>query len=534
MTAARTRPRVSRARAWSVPGRPDLVLWATVAAVFAAYTAISVSRYVQDNPASWDLGIFVEAVRQYAHLHAPVVAIRGAGFDLRGDHFHPALALLGPVFAVVATPVTLLVAQAALTAASVIPVTRAAVALLGAASGRLIGAAYGFSWGLASMNWYDFHEVAIAVPLLAGSLSALARRKMAAAALWALPLVFVKEDQGCTVAAVGLVMMFAYRPVPRWTRITGALLAGWGLAWSFAAIYLIIPMFNASHQYPYWNKGAHLAGIAGSLAAGAAVKLPTLALLLVPTVAVALRSPLVIVAVPGLALRFVSPDTSYWGTSWHYNATAMPVMFVAAVDGLARIRAARAARAAGPATAGEPGGESGVMGGSAGSLAGPAAGPMPARAAVWSADGGQDRVAGGVAGWLTAQARVLGGLFERHAAAMMGAVAIAVAFQSPLHDLWSPQTYQVSRHARVADAAMRLVPAGSTVEASLDELAPLAARDDTYWVGNRNPPPAWVVFDQQSPEWSISDVPTFINARHAGVSYRVVSEQDGVWVMRRN
>ena len=50
---------------------------------------------------------------------------------------------------------------------------------------------------------FDFHEIALAVPLLAFSLSALVRGRVRAAALWALPLVFVKEDQGFTVAAIG-------------------------------------------------------------------------------------------------------------------------------------------------------------------------------------------------------------------------------------------------------------------------------------------------------------------------------------------
>lgn len=607
MTPAREDLRVTGARARPSRGYADPVMWVTVSAVFAAYTAISVSRYAQDNPASWDLGIFTEAVRQYAHLQAPVVAIRGAGFDLLGDHFHPALALLGPFFRVFPTPVTLLVAQAALTAISVVPVTRAGVELLGVAPGRVIGAAYGFSWGLASMNWYDFHEVALAVPLLAGSLSALARRKTTAAALWAAPLVFVKEDQGFTVAAVGLVMAFAYR-----RRIAGALLGVWGVAWSFAAVYLIVPALNPYHQYPYWDKGAHLSGIAAGLGAGAAVKLPTLVLILLPTAGAAVCSPLIAVAVPGLLLRFVSSDTSYWGTGWHYNATVMPVAFVAAVDGLARIRAARAARAAKPGRAARigaaqavgsevgpaavpaaralagaeavpvagpearpvAGAEAGpvagraagveavpVAGWEAGSFIGDAAGAMPdvaadrdggdvfgqvvrrdgARVASravclladWAAGrrgGGAARsVAGCVAGW----ARLVSGLLERHAPAMMAVVAVALAFQFPLQYLWSPQTYLVSHHARVADAAMRLLPAGSTVEASLNELAPLAARDVTYWVGNRNPPPQWVVFDQRSPEWSISDVPAFIRAKHAGISYRVVSANDGVWVLRR-
>ncbi len=184
----------------------DPVAWVIALATFIAYDTISVFKYLRLDPGSWDLGIFTEYVRQLAHFHAPVVSIRGAGFNLLGDHFQPIVGLLAPFFRVFPTPQTLLVAQALLTAASVIPVCRAAQELLGTWASRGIGLAYGFSWGLQQMVNFDFHEIAFAVPLLAFSLSALVRRRPWPAVLWALPLVFVKEDQGFTVAAIGLVM----------------------------------------------------------------------------------------------------------------------------------------------------------------------------------------------------------------------------------------------------------------------------------------------------------------------------------------
>src|SRR5215472_11750717 len=184
----------------------DPVTWVIALATFIAYDTISVFKYLRLDPGSWDLGIFTEYVKQLAHLHAPVVSIRGAGFNLLGDHFQPIVGLLAPFFRVFPTPETLLVAQALLTAASVIPVCRAAQEVLGTWASRGIGLAYGFSWGLQQMISFDFHEIAFAVPLLAFSLSALVRRRPRPAILWALPLVFVKEDQGFTVAAIGLVM----------------------------------------------------------------------------------------------------------------------------------------------------------------------------------------------------------------------------------------------------------------------------------------------------------------------------------------
>ncbi len=327
--------------------RADRVPWLIALAVFACYAVISGYRYLRLASTSWDMGIFTEYVKRYAHLQAPIVDARAPGMNLLGDHFHPIVATVAPFFRLFPSPLTLLIAQALLAALSVIPVTRAAQQLLGTGAGRAIGVAYGLSWGLQQMIDNDFHEIAFAVPLLAFSLSALVRGRVRAAVLWALPLVLVKEDQGFTVAAIGLLIAFGYRH-----RIAGLALAAWGLAWSLLAITVLIPHFSPTHTYLYWSLGGnigaagHRASVAGLLHqvfASSGVKLPTLVMILLPTAFLALRSPIVLAVLPSLALRFIATNSAYWSTQWHYNATVMPIVFIAAIDGMSRIRAARAA-----------------------------------------------------------------------------------------------------------------------------------------------------------------------------------------------
>jgi uncharacterized membrane protein len=482
--------------------RADWVPWLIALAVFGAYSAISISRYVRFDPGSWDLGIFTEDVKQFAHLRAPVVDIRGAGFNLLGDHFQPIVALIAPFFRLAPSPVTLLLAQTLLTALSVIPVSRAATAKLGTAAGRMIGAAYGFSWGLQQMIDFDFHEIAFAVPLLACSLSALLRGKTRAAALWAVPLVFVKEDQGFTVAAIGVIIMINARR----SRIraaaddsapahstrdadTGLFLMFWGIAWSLAAIVVIIPHFNVAHQYPYWYDGGTISvgtghhsmtGLLSQVTEAYRQKLDTTALILLPVAFLALRSPLALVAVPSLALRFISTNTSFWGTAWHYNATVMPVVFIAAIDALARIGAGRAAA-------------------------------------------GKAR-------------RMLATATVRLVPVAMLAVAVVLAFRFPLDGLWNPQTYAIDQHVHAENEAMARVPDGTTAEATLTMLAPLAARVDTFWIGTSpNPAPQYIVFDDSDSGWSPEpvNVLAFVESRHPGTRYRQIFLANDVYVFRR-
>jgi uncharacterized membrane protein len=485
-------------------GRPagaparDRVPWLIAGAVFAVYAAISLFRYLQLNPSSWDLGIFTEVVKQYAHLRAPVVDVRGAGANLLGDHFSPVVALIAPFFLVVPSPGTLLVAQALLTAASVLPVTWAAAHLLGRRAGWAVGAAYGFSWGLQQMIDFDFHEIAFAVPLLAFCMSALVRRRTRAAVAWALPLVFVKEDQGFTVAAIGLVMIIVsqWREGPRPAGASrsavrgGQFLIVWGIVWSVLAIAVIIPHFNAAHHYQYWSDGGSLAP-GGHFSAGAVVhqlftswptKLQTTLMLLLPTAFIALRSPLALAAVPSIALRFLGTNSNYWGTDWHYNATVMPILFIAAVDAIARIRASA------------PGG----------------------RRARW---------------------RSLAEAIDRHGTAAMLAIALALVFQFPVSGLWNPQTYRIGQHVADADAAMARVPDGATVTTTLDLLAPLAARTDTFWIGNAgNPDTEYIVFDGTDSGYSPepSDIPAFVAGQHPRATYHVIYDTGDVYVFRRS
>jgi uncharacterized membrane protein len=491
-------------------GQADWVPWLIAAAVFVAYTIISVYRYLRRDPTSWDLGIFTEYVKQLAHLHAPIVDIRGPGFDLLGDHFHPIVALIAPFFLLFPSSVTLLVAQALLAAVSVIPVYRAGTELLGRGTGQAICAAYGFSWGLQQMVNYDFHEIAFAVPLLAFSLSALVRGRMRAAILWALPLVLVKEDQGFTLVAIGLIIVFAYR-----RRGPGLFLAAWGLAWSLLAILVIIPHFNPGHTYPYWSEaggispvGGHftLGGLWANLTDGISTKLPTLALILLPTAFIAVRSPLVLAVIPSLALRFVDVNPDYWSTQWHYNATVMPIVFIAAIDAMARIRARNA-----QAGRDEP---------DAPHRAGPPGAAVPARTVPAR----------------TVPAR-LGPIMEHYGAAAMLALAAGLAFQFPLSSLWTPATYSLGPHVAAENAAMARVPNGATVSTDLDLLAPLAARTDTFWLGNlsANPVTQYVVFDTQSTDFQPppSNVLTFVEGLERGTPFQQIYEQDGVYVFRR-
>lgn len=126
----------------------DRLGWVLAGVMFASYTAFSVWQWRNFATPSWDLGIFTQLLERYSTLSEPIVQIKGPGYNLWGDHFHPILILLTPLYALFPSGLTLMVAQNALFAVSVVPITWLARERMGK-SGTFVALAYALSWGLA-------------------------------------------------------------------------------------------------------------------------------------------------------------------------------------------------------------------------------------------------------------------------------------------------------------------------------------------------------------------------------------------------
>ncbi|MFF3455307.1 DUF2079 domain-containing protein [Streptomyces sp. NPDC002730] len=294
----------------------------------------------------YDLGIFEQAVRSYAHGHLPTADLKGHNYPLLGDHFSPITAIIAPFYRIWPSPITLLLAQAVLLAVAVVPLSRWAHRALGTAAALVIGLGYGVSWGIAQTVGFDFHEVCFAVPLLAFSLEALGNERWRAAVAWSLPLLLVKEDLGLTIAVIG--GYAAYRG----QRRLGFLAVAAGLAGTLIEMLVVIPAFNPDGVFTYWDKvpdGADDDPLGLLLRytfrlVTPETKLITLLMLLAPTAFIALRSPFMLLAVPTLAWRFTSGNEDYWGTRFHYSAVLMPIVFGAFIHALTLMRQQNPAR----------------------------------------------------------------------------------------------------------------------------------------------------------------------------------------------
>jgi Predicted membrane protein (DUF2079) len=224
--------------------------------------------------------------------------------------------------------------------------------------------------------------------------------------------------------------------------------------------------------------------------------------LLLPTAFIALWSPLALIVLPSIVLRFLGTNANFWGTQYHYNATAMTILFLAAVDAIARLRAAHGHE------------------------------PFPDSNAENVTTASGTTVPGPVTVWRNAVTSTI----ERHGAVAMLAIAAALIFQFPLSGLWQPSTYHLGAHQADMRAAIATVPDGATVTTTLDLLAPLADRTDTFWIGNAgNPDTQYIVFDgtDSGYEPEPANIPAFVASQHRHARYQVIFEQGDIYVFRR-
>ena len=453
----------------------DRALPWVMALVFAGlYATISVARFERLAVRSFDLGIFEQAIRHYAHLQAPIVDLEGAGHNFLGDHWNPAIAVFAPFYRLLPTPVTLLVGQAVAIALGVVPITRAGMRHLGRWPGVAVGLAFGMSYGIQSAVDFDFHEVALAVPLLAFGLEALLSGRWTRAVAWVAPLVLVKEDLGLTVAAFGLVLVLVG------ARRRGIGLAVFGLASFALTMMVLIPHFNA-HGASSWSRlGAQpgagtLLQRVGDLALELVTpgpKATTVLLLLVVTAFLCLRSLLMILVLPTLAWRLMSANQNFGGQSFHYDLVLMPIIFAALIDGAVRARRGRW---------------------------------RPLR---WYA-----RTAPGLA--------LLVGMF----------FCTRYAFK----DLVVPATYQPSPRAQAADRVLAQIPDGATVETDLGLIAKLTNRTRVFYVGNAAPvvPQFFLIDDKAGWKPPLPDPVRYAESLHPGATYVLVTGGDGYRLLRR-
>ena len=255
-------------------------------------------------------------------------------------HFSPALALFAPLVIVWPSPIALLVAQAVRWPLGLAPLMRATSSW----TAWVVAVTYGLAPAFGALFGFDFHEVALAVPLLAFSMAAMLRGDHRAAVLWAMPLVLVKEDLGLTVAALGVVVFL------RGSRRWGTFAMVFGAVTFVVLLVWVLPVIQADASFAEQVRARGSRARPGRRSAtGARQQGPDRAVPAAPDrVCWPCARPLLLVALPTYGWRFVSDRATYWDPWYQYDAVLVPIAVAAMIEGAAPGRRTAAADRSGP------------------------------------------------------------------------------------------------------------------------------------------------------------------------------------------
>jgi uncharacterized membrane protein len=330
-------------------------LWLLVLIVAFFYSSLSILRHQHFNSSAFDLGIFDQAIWRYSQFEPAYSTVRSNRLteNLLGDHFHPILVLLAPLYWLSDRVEALLIAQALLFAIAIVPIFLFTEKRLGQVAGYLFSISYAIFWGVQKAVEFDFHEIALAVPLTALAIYFIDEKRWRAYFVCLVLLLLTKENLSILVFFFG-VYLLTLRQFKR-----GIISMGAGAVWFIAVTKFLIPYFidpetmqadRPGNYYRYWsynNLGSSpfnvlLNSIKNPLLIiktlfSPEAKLHTYWLLFHPFLFLAFFSPLFILAIPLLAERFLSENANLWTADYHYTAVFVPVLVMASVDGFSRI-----------------------------------------------------------------------------------------------------------------------------------------------------------------------------------------------------
>jgi len=459
---------VSHGRLRSLWARTGVRVGTLTAAAAFVYCLDSLILFRRFLATTFDLVIFDQGIRGYAHFGAPVSIARGvsdgqgAHFLLLADHWSPVLALLAPLYWLHDSPATLLVAQGVLFALAIPPLWAYTRRQLGPGAAYFVCVAYALSLPVMEAVIFDFHEVAFVPVLTAVMVERFDAGKRWHGTLAAVGLMLVKEDMGLLVAGFGCYLLLTRRRPLVWTGL--AFIAG-GLAATWVATHLLIPAFGGSATF-YWAYDQFGSTLGSALLNVIIHPLHALRVFVTPWVKartmigllamfgfLPLASPMVIAVLPMLAERMLASGYPlWWQAKFQYDAFVVMMLCCAAVDGAARLQRHWPARWDRWLT-------------------------YPFSRPAWLRRGGE--------AWRPATVW----------AVAICAAALVYVPSSPFGPLLKPGFYGVNARMRAAAAAIAHVPAGVEVEAS-NNIGPRLSGRDTVLLLDGTPRWApWVVGD---------------------------------------
>ncbi len=344
--------------------RADAIFSLLALVYFVLFSTLAVLRFLSFTTgdiyinASFDLGHYDQILWN---------SLRGRLFEnsfipdapnFLGKTFTPLLLAFIPLYAIWSDPIVLLIVQTLALTVAGFPIYWFARQRLPRIAALAIAAAYFLSPAVQSVNINEFHEIALAAPILAFLMFFLLRghqRGMLACLVLALML---KEELALVTIALGLFIAL-FRKNVRW----GVALAGFGAVWAFAVLQWVIPFFQtgeAGSSFYYFGRGVVAGGAARYAYLGRSLPEVVLTILTQPQIVLAnvvlpekmayvlhLLVPLVflpmvgaeflLLTLPTFGYTLLSTFPPQYSIHFSYSPPLIPFLFFGAIAGWARL-----------------------------------------------------------------------------------------------------------------------------------------------------------------------------------------------------
>ena len=336
-SAHRTQPAAER----RLPAAPTAAGAMAILAA-AAYSAISLYRHNQFG-STLDLATQTQTVWGYSRFEIIPNTVIGIP-NLLGDHFHPILMLLAPLFWIWDSAAVLLLAQGVLLALAGVPVYLWGAQQLGERAGLAFQASFYLYWGILAGVVFDFHHVVVAVAAVSWALYATVTRRNRLLASMVAVAMLSREDVALTLIALGFYILVVQRRF-----LLGAGVMAVNAAWFALLLGVVMPALGGL-PYRHWTYQGLGSGPASSILHVVEHPIASLELLFTPIAKarvwiasfgnwlfLPLISPLALIAIPSFLERFWNDIPEVWNFHMQYSMLSAPILAFAAVDGAARV-----------------------------------------------------------------------------------------------------------------------------------------------------------------------------------------------------
>jgi uncharacterized membrane protein len=327
-----------------VEKRAHIVLAMLIAGYIALIGTVVCMKHAAFRSHAYDLGIFSQMLWSAANGFGLNSSILGRHF--LGEHFSPILYLLVPGYRIWPHPFYLLVVQTIALSVTAVPLYLLASSELKSRNWGLLFAFLFLCYQpMRNVNLYDFHEIALATPLLLAAFYFLNRGKNGLCLLMLCAALACKEEITEIVFIFGVYVFIIQKK-----RVFGLLLAFAGLAIFFTLILVVIPYFRNA-PYAFVDRYSYLGKDIPSIVI-ALITSPLYVLRHVftcdkfqyvwevfgPVGLLSFLSPAhFLLTIPTLSQNLLSDSPAQYSTSFQYTSALTPFVFVSAVFGAKKL-----------------------------------------------------------------------------------------------------------------------------------------------------------------------------------------------------